>query len=211
MTLLFSLNFSPYLESTNILHALAKEGEPVLDLEGFAQHKGSAFGAIGEGDSAKQGHFENCIATQLHLLQGHKPVWVESESQRVGICQIPPQLWSDMQHSPRIYLERNRQQRVEHLCRDYKEASVEELLRALNGIRKRLGSEKYQRAVKDLTEDNRAGVVDSVLDYYDRLYDKHKRMHHTRIMETIDISQQSMASVIQHLKSLKDEKYPQME
>ncbi len=196
---------------TDILHALTNEGEAVLDLEGYARHKGSAFGAIGEDKTAKQGHFENCLATQLHRIQGEKPVWVESESQRIGNCQIPPQLWSDMQQSPRIYLERDRQQRVVRLCEDYKDASVEELQRALNGIRKRLGPEKYQRAVNDLMEDNRAGVVDSVLDYYDRLYDKYKRIHHARIMDTVDISQQSMASVIQHLKSLKDEKYPQIE
>lgn len=196
---------------TDILHALRKEGEAVLDLEGFAQHKGSAFGAIGEGESAKQGHFENCIATQLHRLDGKTPVWVESESQRIGNCQIPPQLWSDMQQSPRIYLERSRQQRVSRLCEDYKEASVEELERALNGIRKRLGPEKYKRALEDLIEGNRSGVVDSVLDYYDRLYDKHKHRHHVRIMDTVDISQQSIPSVVRHLKSLKDEKYRQIE
>lgn len=33
---------------TEVLHALRRKGEQVLDLEGLANHRGSAFGAVGQ-------------------------------------------------------------------------------------------------------------------------------------------------------------------
>ena len=196
---------------TDILHALVQDGEPMIDLEGLATHKGSAFGAIGELPAPSQSHFENQLALQMHQLKECSPIWLESESRRVGTCQIPDPIWEAMQCSPRIYIERDRQQRVTQLCHDYQDASIAELERALNGIRKRLGPEGYKNAMKDLHAGNRAGVVEEVLGYYDRLYTKHKVKHTTRIVNTMDVSNRTMQSVISELQSLKDEKYRSIE
>ena len=196
---------------TDILHALAEDGEPMIDLEGLAHHKGSAFGAIGERPAPSQSQFENQLALNMHKEIGRSPIWLESESRRVGTCQIPDPVWEAMQSSPRIYIDRDRQQRVTQLCHDYKDASIPELERALNGIRKRLGPEGYQNAMKDLHADNRTGVVEEVLGYYDRLYTKHKVKHTLRIVATIDVSNRTMPSVVSELQSLKDEKYRQIE
>ena len=75
---------------TAYLHRLIDTGEKVIDLEGLAHHKGSAFGAIGESESPTQSHFENKLAVQLWNYKSTGPIWLESESRRVGTCQIPP-------------------------------------------------------------------------------------------------------------------------
>ena len=79
-------------------------------MEGLAHHKGSAFGAIGESESPTQSHFENTIAVQLWKYQSQGPIWLESESRRVGTCQIPL-CWSSMENAGRIYIEEYSQAR----------------------------------------------------------------------------------------------------
>lgn len=196
---------------TAYLHRLVDSGENVVDLEGLAHHKGSAFGAIGEPVSPTQSHFENTLAVKLWNYKSTEPIWLESESRRVGTCQIPSVIWSNMESANRIYIERDLSQRTERLCIDYRSASVAELERALHAIRKRLGPEAYKHALQDLYDNNRAGVVEKVLGYYDRLYDKHKIRHQSRILATIDVSKMSEEQVISYLKCVKDEKYPQTE
>ena len=91
---------------TAYLQRLITLGEKVIDLEGLAHHKGSAFGAIGESESPTQSHFENTIAVQLWKYQSQGLFDSESESRRVGTCQIPTAHWSSMENAGRIYIER---------------------------------------------------------------------------------------------------------
>lgn len=193
---------------TAYLHRLAEAGECVIDLEGLAHHKGSAFGAIGEQSSPLQGHFENTLAMRLWSYEDVSPIWMEAESRRIGTCQIPDPVCVGMQQAQRIYIECSRSQRVARLCTDYESASIAELERALHAIRKRLGSEMYNQALKDLYEDNRAGVVDKVLGYYDKIYAKHRTVYASQIIATIDASKLSEDEVVSRLQSIKGEKYP---
>ena len=50
---------------TLLLHALAKEKNAVIDLEGLANHKGSALGALGQLPQPSQEMFENLLADEL--------------------------------------------------------------------------------------------------------------------------------------------------
>ncbi len=50
---------------TELLHHLSDSGEQVLDLEGLANHKGSAFGALGQADQPTNEQFENDLATKM--------------------------------------------------------------------------------------------------------------------------------------------------
>ena len=196
---------------TAYLHRLLDTGESVVDLEGLAHHKGSAFGAIGESNPPTQSHFDNKLALTLWKIGSDSPIWMESESRRVGTCQIPSAIWSSMESATRIYIERAVSQRIERLSYDYRSASIAELERALHAIRKRLGPEAYKSAVQDLYDNNRSGVVEKVLGYYDRLYDKHKIRHSSRILATIDVSILSEEEVVSRLQIVKGEKYPQTE
>ena len=106
---------------TMLLKELCKQGEPVIDLEALAHHKGSAFGDLGEDKQPSQEMFENELALQLALKGGmgiscqpgtsdHLPyetrnIWLEDESQRIGSINIPQALWMSMRRSPLYFLD----------------------------------------------------------------------------------------------------------
>lgn len=72
-----------------LLHRLAARGEQMIDLEGFANHRGSAFGADPQRDQPSQKAFETALWTGLERLDPARPVFIEAESALVGRCRIP--------------------------------------------------------------------------------------------------------------------------
>jgi tRNA 2-selenouridine synthase len=91
---------------TEVIHALDALGQQVLDLEGMANHRGSAFGSRGLQPTVEQ--FENELFASLEQLDPFKPIWVEDESKSIGRVFLPLFIWEHMQQSPlfQIYLER---------------------------------------------------------------------------------------------------------
>ncbi len=78
---------------TEILHRLAKLGHPVLDLEGLAGHRGSAFGSIGIEDVRGQKQFDALLYNRLEELKDQPYVLMEAESKRIGRVNMPDYLF----------------------------------------------------------------------------------------------------------------------
>jgi tRNA 2-selenouridine synthase len=74
---------------TGLLDYLKKSGEQVVDLEGLANHKGSAFGALGQLTQPSSEHFANLLFKELEKTDPSRPVWVEDESRNIGTVFIP--------------------------------------------------------------------------------------------------------------------------
>jgi tRNA 2-selenouridine synthase len=53
---------------TEILHALRDAGEQIIDLEGLTNHKGSAFGALGQEVQPSTEQFENILSAELGMV-----------------------------------------------------------------------------------------------------------------------------------------------
>ena len=68
-------------------------GEQVIDLEGLAHHKGSAFGALGELVQPTTEQFENKLCQALSRIDPERLLWIEDESRNVGRCVIPGQFY----------------------------------------------------------------------------------------------------------------------
>jgi len=77
---------------TRILKALAQHGESMVDLEGLANHRGSAFGAIGQIAAPTTEQFENLLFAELERCSDSKRIWVEDEGNRIGSVSVPPTL-----------------------------------------------------------------------------------------------------------------------
>ncbi|MDO7848394.1 tRNA 2-selenouridine(34) synthase MnmH [Hymenobacter sp. M29] len=157
---------------TDVLHALAAapHQQPVLDLEGLAHHKGSAFGSIGQPAQPTQEQFENNLAAALLQLPTDAPVWVEDESRQIGRLTIPPALFEQMRTSPRYVLEVPRATRVAKLAAEYGAESPALLAEAIERLRKRLGGLATQQALAAVEAGDFARMVELVLDYYDKTY-----------------------------------------
>ena len=155
---------------TQILHELAALGEPVLDLEALANHRGSSFGALMLPPQPSTEHYENLIAEQCIQLGTDRPIWVEAESRRVGTCRIPDELFLQMEAAPTLEVLRSLDERLDLLVDIYGEADTEQLIQATTRIRKRLGGQRTQAAVTAIEQGDLRTACKIILDYYDRTY-----------------------------------------
>ncbi|MET1115559.1 MAG: tRNA 2-selenouridine(34) synthase MnmH [Comamonas sp.] len=104
---------------TRVLHALAAQGEQVLDLEGYARHKGSLLGQLPGIAQPSQKAFETQLADQLEALDLTRPVYIEGESPRIGRIALPLTLVERMRNAPCIEVEATPEARLDYLLRDY--------------------------------------------------------------------------------------------
>ncbi len=155
---------------TEVLKELASRGEQVIDLEGLAHHKGSAFGALGEAPQPRVEQFENDLFSALISLDPERRIWVENESRTIGRVSIPAGFFEQYKSAPLLHLEIPFEKRVQHLMAGYANFPKEELMDALVKITKRMGGNN----VKDALEAFEAGQVDVAtgiaLHYYDKTY-----------------------------------------
>ncbi|MEO0802007.1 MAG: tRNA 2-selenouridine(34) synthase MnmH [Cyanobacteria bacterium J06642_2] len=175
---------------TDILHALAKLGEPVLDLEGLACHRGSSYGGLMQQPQPSTEQFENDIALRWDAFAPLRPIWIEGESQCIGTCRIPQALFEQMMRSPVVQIERSRAERIAYLVEIYGAANREQLVAATERIRKRLGGARSQAAVNAIRQGNLGPAADLILDYYDKTYTYDLARRAAPIL-TVDVSQQS--------------------
>lgn len=105
---------------TRLLHALAAEGAQVLDLEALASHRSSVLGAIPGEPQPTQKHFDSLIWNTLRRFDPTRPVFVESESKKVGNVAVPAILVERMRSSPCLDLTLPLPERVALLMEDYR-------------------------------------------------------------------------------------------
>ena len=106
-------------KSALLRRARSHAGAQVLDLEYLAKHKGSVLGRYPEEGQPPQKLFESLLWHELRNLDASKPVWVESESKRIGNVNIPEPLFEAMKTAPRVDLLVPMAERVRHTIRDY--------------------------------------------------------------------------------------------
>jgi tRNA 2-selenouridine synthase len=158
---------------TELLQALEKSGEQVIDLETIASHKGSAFGSIGMPVQPGQEQFENNLAMQLvRLAADPSTIWMEDESQRIGLVNIPGDLWNTMRRSKVYFLDIPFEKRLEHIVEEYGVLDSQKLIDAIDRITKKLGHLQAQQAKNFLAEGNTKASFDILLRYYDKFYEK---------------------------------------
>lgn len=155
---------------TDVLKALASRGEQVIDLEGLANHKGSAFGALGEDGQPSVEQFENNLYEAFRACDPGRRVWVEDESQSIGRVYIPVGFWRQMRQSPVFFLDIPREERIRYLIESYARFPKEELAMSFTRIRKRLGGQHLQSALAAVDAGDAAGAAEIGLQYYDKAY-----------------------------------------
>ena len=172
---------------TDILHALANQGEQVLDLEGYASHRGSSFGAVCLPPQPSTEHFENLIAAEWHQFDRYKPIWVEAESRSVGSCRIPVELFAQMETAFALEITRPVSERLALLVNIYGQANPGELIAATERIRKRLGGQRTQAAIALIQAGELSAAFAILLTYYDRTYRYGLEQREQRVPE-IDVT-----------------------
>jgi len=167
---------------TAILHHLLKAGRQVIDLEGLAHHKGSAFGALGETEQPSTEQFENDLGHEIQGLDPGRVTWIEDESRNVGKCVLPVELYSRMKEAALVFLDIPVEQRAKHLVGDYARYKQEDLKACVMKIEKRLGGERTREALEAIERGDFFQTAMLTLHYYDKAYmysleKNHERYH----------------------------------
>ena len=157
---------------TRVLKMLQAAGEQVLDLEGIANHRGSAFGGIGQQSQPSTAHFGNLLFAKLSSFDPEKTIWIEDEGHNVGSVVVPTPLYQRLRHSPGIEFETTTENRVQNLLEDYGDLQPNELSSAVERIRKRLGGQHADAARVAIESGDIRSAIELVLGYYDKFYTK---------------------------------------
>lgn len=104
---------------SRLLEALAGAGAQVLDLEAIARHRGSLLGDRPEAPQPTQKAFDTDVVRVLDGCDPARPVFVESESRRIGTVQLGDPLLLAMRAAPCLRLDTPRALRVAHLMDEY--------------------------------------------------------------------------------------------
>ena len=146
---------------TRLLQALAAQGAQVLDLEALANHRSSVLGMIPGVPQPSQKAYDSRIWAALRSFDPARPVYIESESKKVGNVSVPDGLITAMRASPCLRLDLAENERVALLLEDYDffvrdiEFFCERLLA--------LSEARGKATVQDWRERARSGDVASVV------------------------------------------------
>jgi tRNA 2-selenouridine synthase len=161
---------------TEVLKELAASGANVIDLEGLANHRGSAFGGIGLGKQPTQKNFEAAIYDRLRFIDGGT-VFMEAEGRKIGSLNLPKRLLSLINTQPKILVTGSMEARKARLVEEYaQQAGIarQHALDSLNKLKERLGGQTITE-LRELAEEGKLEEIAErlLVAYYDPLYGKH--------------------------------------
>ncbi len=166
---------------SRLLKALERAGEQVLDLEALAAHRGSLLGDLPDIPQPAQKMFETRVLEVLRRCTPDRPIYVESESKRIGTVRLPEALAARMWQSPCLRLELPLAQRVRLLQEEYHhflmaDGGLLALLERLVPLHGKARVESWQALAR--AQDWDALVADLLTMHYDPAYRKSMQGHY---------------------------------
>jgi tRNA 2-selenouridine synthase len=155
---------------THILNYIKEIGHQVIDLEGLACHKGSAFGSLGQPPQPSTEQFVNDLYARWRKLKPDAPVWLEDESRNIGTVFMPDSFYGNMQESSTVVLKMDIKTRLPRLMEEYSVFSPGSLRESIMKISKRLGGDNTRDAILAVDSGDIAKAIGISLIYYDKAY-----------------------------------------
>jgi len=190
---------------TEILDEFQKLGEQVIDLERRANHKGSAFGALGMGEQPTTTQFQNNLYKDLLSLDDTKRIWIESESLTIGRVYLPQSLWDTMNRSTVIELELPKNIRAKRIVKEYGSIEKSALAESINKIQSRFGGNRVKEALELLEQDKLEEVTLLLLDYYDKAYLYSKNKYKKEVSSRLESTSENPSEIALELIKIADQ------
>ena len=192
---------------TRLLQALAAQGSQVLDLEDLANHRSSVLGAIPGVAQPTQKRFDMLVWDRLRGFDITRPVFVESESKKVGNVAVPTSLIEAMRQSACLNLVLSDEERVQLLMEEYDffVKNGEHFCERLAALKESRGAVQVTRWQAQIREGDIATVVRELLAlHYDPVYLQSMRRNFKSFDETTSIapsdrSRDAMAALAREL------------
>jgi len=157
---------------TEILKQLECDGFDVLDLEGFANHRGSLLGTVGLGKTTSQKAFESKIYNMLRDAKSSY-VFIEAESKRIGNTTIPDFIFEKMKSGIHLFVDADIDFRTNLIIEEYTkfENCNEEIIECLKRLEKYLGEKNVDRYCQSVLKSEYDEVVSELMiKHYDPMY-----------------------------------------
>jgi tRNA 2-selenouridine synthase len=180
---------------SRLLAALLDEGAQVLDLEQLARHRGSLLGDLPRDPQPSQKAFDTGLLTALEGFDPARPVYVESESRKIGAIQVPDALLDAMRGAACVRLDTPKHLRVALLKDEYvhfiaNPASLADKLQPLVPVHGRKVIERWIAAAA-------AGDFETLVDellvmHYDPTYGRSILRNFPRHAEAIQVTPEAI-------------------
>ena len=175
---------------SRLLQTLSSLGAQVLDLERLAAHRGSVLGNLPDEPQPAQKMFESRIWWRLRSFQTNSPLFVESESKRIGTLQVPDELMAAMWDSECVRVDTGIATRVRLLMEQYPHfvADPAELGRQLDRLVQLHGRVAIERWKELAQRGDWDGLVRELLEHhYDPAYTRSIAAHYPRLAQARSI------------------------
>jgi tRNA 2-selenouridine synthase len=181
---------------SRLLHALDEVGAQVLDLEGYAKHRGSLLGDHPQDPQPSQKAFDSEVLAALEQFDAERPVFVESESRKIGIVQLGDALLSAMRAAPCVRLATPQVLRVALLKEDYAHFVTD--VDALADKLERLVPLHGRKTIERWNAAAQAGDFDALIDellvrHYDPMYARSLEQNFPRSDQALTVAPTSVS------------------
>ena len=188
---------------TRVLQQLQQMDYPVIDLEGLANHRGSAFGALGLEQQPSQKKFDALLWARLEQLKNSPYLVTEGESLHIGRVVVPKSFHQAMQVQTSLWLTASLDVRTQIILEDYPALDQlrEQFKRPINALKERLGSQVVAEFLELLDTGQWDKLVHELMvRYYDPLYLHTLPERRVEIeLETVDSATQKVAVALDRL------------
>lgn len=181
---------------TRLLHALAQQGQQVLDLEGLARHRGSLIGALPGVTQPTQKYFDSELLETMRHFDPRRPVWLEGESKRIGQVQLPDALFCAMHCAQTIGISAPMSERVALWQQDYPDLAENpvHMVLQLQPLKPLVGKERLEQWSAMAERGDIASLFESVMrDHYDPCYGRSTRRSYGLIPKSRQIEVRSLS------------------
>lgn len=192
---------------SRMLRTLLDAGQQVLDLEALANHRGSVLGQLPDQLQPSQRWFDTLLLQELRQLDPSRPVYVEAESNRIGLITLPDALCKAMHSSACVFLEVPLAARVKFLLEDYRFYcdQPERLITQLEVLKPLYGKARLE-SWSTLARAGEFGtlVEELLVQHYDPAYFRSMHHHYTHLAQAhhIVLDDVARASLLQAVSAL---------
>jgi tRNA 2-selenouridine synthase len=172
-----------------VLQLLAQQGFPVIDMEGLAQHGGSAFGHLPFAAPEGSMGFLKSLKKKCEDYKYEPLVFTECKGKALGNTALPESFLAKLQNGFIVHFDVPLQARVEHLANAYKQVPVEDFIRAAQKLKGKISNETLAAVTTFFKAHAYTEAIRLLLAYYDNSGSYNyfiDRAHLTLSIATID-------------------------
>lgn len=193
---------------TELLKILEYRGHDVLDLEKYANHRGSLLGDVGLGSRVSQKQFESLVYDSLKKRKSDI-VFVEGESSRIGNIVVPHYIMESMKAGRHILAEGSIEKRIQRIVEEYTQYAdcSTEIKNSLEKLGKHISAKRIEEYTKSVEKENYNEVArDLMVRYYDPMYENEQKGFEYELTINTDNMEEACSSIEKWLGNTRPER-----